>query len=120
MTEPLISAKVEFKPGPVFRMRTDGLALKGLVLGGEYILKLSNDRVPIEEGTLERSGRVTDDGREEVAVSYDTPYARRQHEDMSLHHDAGRSAKFLETAAHEAGHKVKEIIAAAVRKELGT
>ena len=31
-----------------------------------------------------------------AAVSYDTPYAIRQHEDLSYKHDAGRKAKYLE------------------------
>jgi len=117
----MISAEFDFTPGPVYKLAGRGdLALSGLRLGGQYILKLSNDRVPLEEGTLERSGRVTDNGKDEVAISYDTPYARRQHEDMTLRHDAGRSAKYLETAMHEARKQVGELVAAAVRKSLGT
>lgn len=62
---------------------------------GEYILEESSRQVPLEVGDLQDSGRVTVDGNT-VAVSYDTPYAVRQHEEMDYRHDAGRKAKYLE------------------------
>ncbi len=94
-------------------------AISGLENGGEYVLQLARDRVPLEEGTLERSGRSSSDGRTTVAVSFDTPYAVRQHEDMSLRHDNGRQAKYLETAAAEARPRVAKMVAAAVRRLTG-
>lgn len=86
--------------------------LDGLRLGGEHILKLARDKVPLEEGTLERSGVVTDNGKDTVAVSFDTPYAVRQHEDLGLRHDAGRSAKFLERAMADGQGDVLKRLAA--------
>jgi hypothetical protein len=114
----MISANVEFQVGDVERIESgiSDASLDGLRLGGELILQLSRNRVPIEEGTLERSGMVTDDGKETVAVSYDTPYARRQHEDMSMRHDAGRSAKYLELAVAESRQDVLAIVAEQVRR----
>jgi hypothetical protein len=114
----MIGARVEWRSGDVERI-TSGISaasLAGLTLGGEHILRLSRDRVPIEEGTLERSGMVTDDGRDTVAVSYDTPYAARQHEDMSARHDAGRSAKYLELAVAESRDDVLALIAEQIRR----
>lgn len=65
----------------------------------EFGLEESNRIVPIEEGTLARSGTVSVDRASGVAqVSYDTPYAIVQHEDTQLRHDQGRQAKFLEDA----------------------
>jgi hypothetical protein len=90
--------------------------LKGLRLAGEHILGLSRDRVPLEEGTLERSGLVTDDGEMTVAVSYDTPYAVRQHEDMTARHARGRTAKYLELAVAEGASDAARIVAAAAQK----
>jgi hypothetical protein len=75
--------------------------------------------VPIEEGTLERSGVVSvDEASAEAAVSFDQPYAVRQHEEMDLRHDAGRTAKYLETPLREEADTINAIIAAEVRRAL--
>lgn len=71
--------------------------LNGLELAAEHLLQVSSTLVPHEEGDLERSGEVsTDPNAEAAAVSFDRPYAVRQHEDMNLRHDNGRQAKYLE------------------------
>ena len=94
-------------------------AIRGVRLGAEHLLEVSRQRVPIEEGTLERSGVVTvDEGSVTAAVSYDSPYAIRQHEDMSLRHDNGRTAKYLERPMHEENGAITAIIAAQVRRAL--
>lgn len=116
----MISADIVFtEADPGLSSRIAEAVLKGLRLGGEHVLKLSRDIVPLEEGTLERSGMVSDDGKGTVAVSYDTPYAVRQHEDLDLHHDPGRSAKYLEKAAAEGGPDVAQLVAAQVRQATG-
>jgi hypothetical protein len=96
-----------------------GGTLAGLKLAGEHILQLSRQRVPIEEGTLERSGEVSDDGALTVAVSYDTPYAVRQHEDLTLRHAAGRTAKYLEIPMHEGADDAAKIVAATAQRKAG-
>jgi hypothetical protein len=79
-----------------------GASLDGLELAGEYLLGESNLLVPHEEGDLERSGEVTSDASTgTVAVSYDRPYAVRQHEELTYRHDQGRQAKYLETPMHD-------------------
>lgn len=91
---------------------------RGLALAGEHVLGESRKIVPLEEGTLERSGRVSvdkDGGR--AAVSYDTPYAVQQHEDLTLKHDQGREAKYLEKAVNGNRDVVKDIIARTLRGE---
>ncbi len=94
---------------------------RGLLLGAEHILGTSNRTVPIEEGTLERSGTASVDEDELVAaVSYDTPYAVRQHEDLSLRHDDGRRAKYLELAMGEELDTVRDILAAQLRRALNS
>lgn len=94
-------------------------ALAGLILGGEHVLGVSNSRVPFEEGDLAGSGSVSDDGESVVAISYDEDYAPRQHEDMSLKHDAGREAKFLEKSINEERDRVTEFVAEGARRRLG-
>lgn len=94
-------------------------ALRGLRLAAEHILQKSRERVPIEEATLERSGVATVDETEmTAAVSYDTPYAIRQHEELTYRHYAGRTAKYLEGPLTEEAGTVTEIIAAQVRRSL--
>jgi hypothetical protein len=63
----------------------------------EHGLEESNRLVPIETGTLARTGQVSRQGLT-ATVSYDTPYAAVQHEDTQLAHAEGRQAKYLETA----------------------
>lgn len=79
-----------------------GKAIRGAVVLGlrkwaEYVLQQSREIVPLDEATLERSGVASVDERElEAAVSYDTPYAVVQHENMEYRHAPGRTAKYLE------------------------
>ncbi|MEU9141708.1 hypothetical protein AB0D33_38210 [Streptomyces sp. NPDC048404] len=92
-------------------------ALRGVRLAAEHLLAASRARVPIEEGTLERSGVVSvDESSLTAAVSFDTPYAVRQHEDLTARHDSGRTAKYLERPLHEENGVITEIIAAQVRR----
>lgn len=93
---------------------------RGLGLAAEHILGVAKEQVPIEEHILEESGFTSVDGnrRLRAAVSFDTPYAVRQHEDMTARHDNGRNAKYLENAFNSEQDAVKQIIAAELRGEL--
>lgn len=95
-------------------------AADGLYLAGEHVLGVSNAHVPIEEATLERSGEVSiDRGQLVAAVSYDTPYAVVQHEDLTLTHDPGRTGKFLENAFNGERSTVTRIISTSIRRKAG-
>ena len=98
---------------------TSSGASKGVRNAVEFLLTEANKNVPHDEGTLERSGQATVSGTR-GAVSYDTPYAVRQHEDMSLHHDGKGRSKWLEVTMSQEADKVGQIIATAIRTELGT
>jgi hypothetical protein len=66
---------------------------------GEDLLKESGDLVPLLTGILQGTGEVSEDEDSmTVNVSYDTPYAKRQHEDTRLRHMHPRQAKYLERA----------------------
>lgn len=92
-------------------------AARGLLKAVEYVLQEANTEVPIEEGTLQRSGVASvDEQALRGAVSYDTPYAVRQHEDMTLSHDSGRKAKYLERAFNRTRTEQAQIIADEIRK----
>ncbi|MFI8200032.1 hypothetical protein ACIF6K_26510 [Streptomyces sp. NPDC085942] len=114
----MTGARLTWNGDAVLRGTRAGAA-RGLRLGAEHVLQVSRGRAPIEEGTLERSGTATVDEDElRAAIAYDTPYAVRQHEDMTLRHDAGRTAKFVEQPMAEEADTVGEIIAAEMRRAL--
>lgn len=111
-------AELKLNTAAIIKAQRKG-AVQGLKKGTEHLLQKSRELVPHEEGTLERSGTTSvDEANLRAAVSYDTPYAIKQHEDLTLKHDEGRQAKYLEQPmATEAG-VVGEIIAAEIRREL--
>lgn len=87
-------------------------AKRGMLVAGEHVLGVANSQVPLEEGDLARSGGVSQDGGSgRTAISYDTPYAVRQHEDTSLRHDSGRNAKYLENAMNSERATALQIVA---------
>lgn len=93
-----------------------GSANRGVALAAEHILGAANEKVPLEEATLQRSGTVsTDPDNFAAAVSYDTPYAVRQHEDMHARHDSGRTAKYLENAFNSERETTLKIIADTIK-----
>jgi len=107
--------------------------LKALRTGAEAILTEAIDEAPIETGTLRRSGTVTvgalpdgtqvyeaaESGTEmkdafpdkigkekAVYISFSTPYARRQHEELEYEHPLGGKAKYLEDPFNRNKQKV--------------
>jgi hypothetical protein len=92
---------------------------KGLRLAAEHLLAESQRLVPIEEATLERSGVASvDNAKGQAAVSYDTVYAVRQHEELTWRHDPGRQAKYLEQPMHTERATMLAILAAEERRAL--
>lgn len=99
--------------------RVHAAAGRGLLKGAEHVLGESRAEVPLEEATLERSGVASvDPATLTAAVSYDTPYAVRQHENLSYRHDAGRKAKYLEDPMNREAGTVGEIVQAEIRRAL--
>lgn len=93
--------------------------VRGLAEGAEHILDESRRIVPLEEGMLSGSGHTdVDEDALEAVVAYDTPYAVPQHEDLTLGHDPGRSAKYLERPARERAGAVRDYIADQIRAAL--
>lgn len=83
---------------------------------GEHLGQVADQTAPIEEGALIRSRVVTDPEDGEVAVVYNTPYAARQHEDLTYAHDPGRRAKWLELTMAEQQGALTEIAAQEMRR----
>jgi hypothetical protein len=118
------------------------VGLKALRIGGEAILTEAIDETPMESGTLRRSGVVTvgslpDSGQvyqaalanqpilfeeslgkdEVVFISFNTPYARIQHEALGYRHKHGK-AKYLEDAFNRNKSKVRKYVNKAIKRAL--
>jgi hypothetical protein len=100
--------------------------IEGLQIAARNVLNVSNTQVPFEEGDLSRDGGMSlDEAGLRISISYgrsaDTKdYAVVQHEDMSLRHDAGRNAKYLENALNSTREQSLQIIGAAIKRSMGT
>lgn len=119
--------------------------LKALRTGAEAILTEAIDETPIDTGTLRRSGTVTvgalpdgaqvyeaaESGTEmkasfpdkigkekAVYISFNTPYARRQHEELGYNHPRGGKAKYLETPFNRNKNKVLKYAEKQIKKAL--
>lgn len=122
----MASKKTWFDAGPA-RDLARRVAMQALHDGAEAILTESLKEVPHATGTLARSAAVTDASREDaVYISYNTPYAVRQHEDLTLRHPdprnplstPGRKAKYLEDPFNRLKAKVVKLVRLRVKKAL--
>lgn len=101
-------------------------ARSGLLVAAIHVLGVSNESIPLEDGDLMRDGTASVASDElKAAVSYGrdpevAKYADRQHEDMSLRHDAGRNAKFLENAMNSEASAVPQIVADHIKQTMGS
>ena len=119
--------------------------LKAMRTGAEVILTEAIDEAPIDTGTLRRSGTVTvgklpdgervfeaagagnemkdafpgKSGKEKaVYISFNTPYARRQHEELDYNHPRGGKAKYLEDPFNRLKKKVVKMAELRIKKAL--
>jgi hypothetical protein len=123
----------------------EAAGLKALRTGAEAILTEAIDETPVETGTLRRSGTVTvgglpdgahvyeaaesgrdmkdafpgPEGKEKaVYISFNTPYARRQHEELDWEHPLGGKAKYLEDSFNRLKKKVVKMAELQIKKAL--
>lgn len=89
---------------------------RALAAGAEVIRAAAAAQTPIETGRLVGSAAVTVDG-DDATVSYDGPYARRQHEELTWRHETGR-AKYLELAVIEEADNAVDVMAHELRNSL--
>jgi len=94
-------------------------AAKALWQAAEYLLEESNRTIPLEEGTMERSGEaVIDEETLTAAVSYGgaaSAYVLRQHEETTWAHANGRRAKWLEHTFKEQASRIGAWLAERMR-----
>lgn len=105
--------------GTRVKLAVHGATAQGLDLAAEHLLGAAKRLVPIEEGTLERSGVASSDhAKLRAAVSFNTPYAVYQHERLDLRHNNGRTAKYLERPMTTEAVTLRRLIAARIRKRI--
>ncbi|MER7801255.1 hypothetical protein ABTX71_13080 [Streptomyces parvulus] len=110
--------RLHFDGAPAARALRDA-AGRGVFLAAEHVLGLSNDVVPLDEGYLQSTGTASvDEPSLTGMVSFDGPYAVRQHEELTWRHAPGRTAKYLENSLNSAGPEVAALIAAELRRAL--
>lgn len=97
----------------------DKAALRGVKKLAEVILGESQQLVPVDTGLLKDSGLVSTDKKNQIlTIAYNTPYARKQHEDMTLNHPKGGQAKYLERPFNEKSGELETYVGESINKVL--
>lgn len=104
--------------GPRVAAEVDGHRTEAVQAAVDHLLGVAQDQTPHEEGTLERSGRAVVDGNGRGSVSFDTPYAMRQHEEMTWQHPGKGKAKYLEDPFNSEAGTMRDLMAAVMRRAL--
>lgn len=82
--------------GPLCDTRIHAAQQQGLHMAATHLLNESRKQAPHDEGILEASAHIQALPGGGRAVAYDTPYARRQHEELAYRHLKRGKAKYLE------------------------
>lgn len=94
-------------------------AIKGMKITAQNILGESQKLVPVDTGILQKSGNVkVNQDALTATISYNTPYALKQHEDATLKHPKGGEAKYLERPFNEKKGELESNVGDAVFKAL--
>ena len=98
--------------GDIVKAMIQGNAADALNHAAELLRGDSVPLAPLDRGPLRASAQVTPatDSNLTAYVSYDTPYAARQHEELDWRHDDGQ-AKYLEGPLTENEAKYQQAIA---------
>lgn len=99
------------------KARQRAAARQAIEIWGQNVLGEAQRLAPVEEGTLRASGNAqyedTVDGGE-LTISFSTPYAAKQHEEMGYSHPVGGQAKYLETPFKANVPRLEPLVAAMV------
>ena len=102
--------------GPKVIAEIEAQAPAALTAAAEYVRGESVQRTPIDEGTLRASAAVKTVNAETVQIGFHTPYAAKQHEELSYRHPKGGQAKYLESVLIENQEQIRALIAAQIRR----
>lgn len=103
----------------LLRIRVHDKVMHELRLWCEDILSASKKEVPWDTTHLLQTGAIQPI-EEGFMIGYNTPYAARQHEDMTFHHPKpGTKAKYLEDPAMRIAPLIAPGITQALKDDLG-
>lgn len=91
---------------------------RGLYEAAEVLLAQAINAAPWEEKHLRNSGEAHA-GEGVATVSFNTPYAVTQHENLDFQHPRGGGPKFLERPANAFGDEMRAIVGTHVQGVLG-
>ncbi|MFL1904760.1 hypothetical protein ACJWDR_37505 [Streptomyces tauricus] len=112
------SFRLRFNGAPAERAIRDA-AGRGLFRAAEHVLGKAQETVPLDEGYLQSTGTASvDEGALQAAISFDGPYAVRQHEELTWRHAPGRTAKYLENSLNSGAVTVAALVAAEIRRAM--
>lgn len=115
---PAGTVRVVWNGAKIKKATRDGVE-HGLQLSAEHLLGQSRQEAPLREGHLDRSGRAeVFPNSLTAAVSFNTPYARRQHEETSWRHPVRGKAHYLSDPFTREQETMLALIATATRRSL--
>lgn len=102
-------------------------AFDGLEDVAKRVLAAAQDNVPVGDPaedpdpgvSLRESGRIDRHGNGFI-ISFDAPYAAKQHEDLRLKHPRGGGPKYLERALTEMAPTIERFVASKVNARTAT
>lgn len=101
------------------KARQTAAAVAAARVWADHVLGEAQRLAPLDEGTLRGSGQVTEDvhaGGVDITISFSTPYAARQHEELDYQHPKGGQAKYLEEPFKRNLPRLAPVVSAAVAK----
>ncbi|MFE5878975.1 hypothetical protein ACFQ6H_27225 [Rhodococcus sp. NPDC056506] len=96
--------------GAAIASRVQTAAERANIQAGEALLAKARAKTPIQDGLLRASGKASASGKSS-AVSFNTVYAARQHEEVGWNHPGGGESKYLEKAKNEFAGEYAQIVA---------
>lgn len=114
MAEPVLS-------GDELKRRTHRLVHRAVERWAQAILATAVPEAPIEEGTLRGSAHIEDVSTAGIIareISFNTPYAARQHEEVTWKHPMGGKAKYLSDPLKAHARSGERLVAESIRTGL--
>jgi len=115
----MLRARLDWQ-GDIVEDRSRKATVEALFEASEVLLEESDRDVPIDKGDLQISGQTSfDEEKLQSAVSYDTPYAVRLHENPQYNFQHGRKGKWLEDALKNFSGRFQAWMKDRIRSKVG-
>lgn len=112
-----MSVKLNWYGQEAIKMIQEG-GMEGCVSALEHLKAQTHPDVPKDTHALAQSAEVSADGKTRAVLSYNTPYAVVQHENLGYNHPNGGKAKYLEDQFNQNKDSMKQIIASTIGQKL--